>query len=112
MEKRENNSNSKKSPLGDLGVKSVFMLALLFSVSVAAQAQTEKKKTVTFNVEMHCISCQQKIERNLAYEKGVLDLKVSYKESTVIVTFNPAKTDEKQLMEALKKLGYEVTLKE
>ena len=112
MEKRENNSNSKKSPLGDLGVKLVLMLAMLLSVSVAAQAQTEKKKTVTFNVEMHCMSCQQKIERNLAYEKGVLDLKANYKESTVIVTFNPARTDEKKLAAALKKLGFEATLKQ
>ena len=91
--------------------KFALMLALLFSVSVAAEAKTEKK-TVTFNVEMRCLSCQQKIERNLAYEKGVLDLKADFKTNTVIVTFNPAKTDEKKLMEALKKLGYEATLKE
>ena len=87
------------------------MLALLLSVSVAAQAQTEKRKTVTFIVKMHCMSCQQKVERNIAYEKGVLDLKANFRDSTVIVTFNPARTDEKKLIEALKKLGFDATIK-
>mgnify|MGYP003623251161 CR=1 FL=1 len=46
----------------------LILLALLLSVSFAAEAKPAKsnKKTVTFNVMMHCHSCQEKIEKNLA----------------------------------------------
>jgi copper chaperone CopZ len=84
----------------------VLLLALLFGVWAAAEAKTEKK-TVTFSVAMHCENCKKKIERNLAYEKGVLDLEVNLKENTVTVTYDAAKTDAKKIADALKKLGYE-----
>ena len=86
----------------------VLLLALLFSALTMAEAKPEKK-TVVFSVELHCENCKAKIERNLAYEKGVLDLKVLLKEKTVTLTYDIAKTDEKKLADALKKLGYEAT---
>ena len=87
----------------------VLLLALLFVVTAAVEAKTEKQ-TVTFSVEMHCENCKKKIERNLSYEKGVLNLKISLKENTVTVTYNPAKTDVKKITDALEKLGYEAIL--
>jgi copper chaperone CopZ len=90
-------------------VRLVLLLALLFGVMAAVEAKTEKK-TVKFSVAMHCESCKKKIERNLAYEKGVLDLETSLKENTVTVTYDAAKTDVKKLTEALKKIGYEATV--
>ena len=90
-------------------LKLVLLLTLLFCSLATIEAKTEKKN-VTFSVAMHCENCKKKIERNLAYEKGVLDLEVSLKKQTVTVTYDTAKTDEKKLAEALKKIGYEATL--
>jgi len=90
-------------------LKLVLLVALLFGAWATADAKPVKK-TVTFSVNMHCENCKQKIERNLAYEKGVLDLKISLEEKTVAVTYDTAKTDEKKLTDALKKLGYEATV--
>ena len=88
----------------------VLLAALLFGAWATTDAKPVKK-TVTFNVEtMHCENCKQKIERNLAYEKGVLDLKINLEKKTVAVTYDIAKTDEKKLADALKKLGYEATV--
>jgi len=89
-------------------LKLVLLVALLLGAWATAEAKPEKK-TVTFLVEMHCEKCKEKIERNLAYEKGVLDLKVILKDKTVTVTYDAQKTDEKKLKDALKKLGYEAT---
>ena len=87
----------------------VLWVVLLFGAFTAAEAKPEKK-TVTFSVNIHCENCKQKIERNLAYEKGVLDLDVSLEKHTVTVTYNAAKTDVQKITDALKKLGYEVKL--
>ena len=86
----------------------VLLMVLLFGALATVDAKPEKK-VVTFSVELHCENCKQKIERNLAYEKGVLDLKVSLEKNTVTVTYDAAKTDVKKLTEALKKLGYKAT---
>ena len=88
-------------------LKLVLLLALMFSFSIATEAQKEKKN-VTFSVNMSCENCKKKIERNIAYEKGVQDLKVNLKENTVTVKFDASKTDVKKLKDAIKKLGYEV----
>jgi copper chaperone CopZ len=84
----------------------VVLMALLFSVSLAAEAQRERKN-VTFSVELHCNNCKMKVERNLAYERGVQDLKVNLNEKTVIVTYDTSRTDVLKLLEAIKKLGFE-----
>ena len=89
-------------------LKLVLLIALLLGAWTTAEAKPEKK-TVSFIVNMHCEKCKEKIERNLAYEKGVLDLKVVLKDKTVTVTYDAKKTDEKKLADALQKLGYEVT---
>jgi len=97
-----------------LQFKLVLLLALLFSFTVTIGAQKEKKekKSVTFSVNMHCDACKKKVERNIAYEKGVQDLKVDLKENTVVVTFDDSKTDVKKLIAAFKKLGFEAKEKE
>ena len=92
-------------------LKLVLLLALLFTSVAIAEAKTEKK-TVTFNVEMHCENCKKKIERNLAYEKGILDLKISLKKNTVTVVYDSAKTNVEKITDLLKKIGYEATLQE
>jgi copper chaperone CopZ len=86
----------------------VLLLALLFSISIAAEAQKDKKTAVTFSVVgLDCENCQKKVEKNIAYEKGVQDLKVNLKEKKVTVTFDSSKTDVKKLTAAFKKIGFE-----
>ena len=90
-------------------LKLVWLVVLLFGALTVAEAKPDKK-TATFSVSMHCEGCKQKIERNLAYEKGILDLDVNLEKKTVTVTYNAAKTDVQKITDALKKLGYEVKL--
>ena len=66
----------------------------------------KEKKTVTYNVSMHCKNCVAKITDNVSFVKGVEDLKVSLDEKTVTITYDPAKTDEATLQKAIEKLGY------
>ena len=62
---------------------------------------------VVFATSIHCANCGKKVQENIAFEKGVKDLKIDVPGKTVTVTFNPAKTDTLKLKKALNKLGYE-----
>lgn len=88
------------------------LLALLtiFVCTNALTAQSEKTSTtekVCFNVAMDCHSCQQKIEKNIAFEKGVKALDVSLEKQTVVVTYDSRKTNVESLQSGFKKIGYE-----
>ena len=71
-----------------------------------AQDAKKKKTTVTFYVEgMHCNKCVNKIEKNIAFEKGVTDLKCDLDTHTAEVTFKDAKTNQANLEKAFDKIG-------
>ena len=63
---------------------------------------------VTFLTDIHCQKCVQKIEDNVAFEKGVKDLKVNVQEKTVYIQYDSTKTDVATLKKAVEKLGYKV----
>ena len=61
---------------------------------------------VVFATNMHCDKCVNKINENLAFIKGVKDLKVSLKDQTIRIKYDNRKTNEKALADVIKKLGY------
>ena len=86
----------------------VIILALLGVVAFSAQAAKPKAKseTVTYVVNMHCQNCVNKLTDKLSFLKGVQDCKVSLKDKTVKIKYDPAKIQEKTFVETIEKLGY------
>ena len=73
-----------------------------------AQDAKKKKDSVTFFIEaMDCDHCIKKIEKNIAFEKGVTDLKCDLSTRTAIVTYKTDKTSKTRLTAAFKKIGME-----
>lgn len=69
-------------------------------------------KEVVFDVHLHCENCVKKVNENIAFEKGVKDLKVSLEDQTVAVKYDASKTSEETLRSAIEKLGYKASVKE
>lgn len=82
-------------------------LAMVFSFG-NTYADKHEKKTVVFNVDMHCSSCKAKVEKNLPFEKGVRDLKVDMKTKTVKIVYRADKNTETNLIKAIQKCGVKV----
>ena len=58
----------------------IVILTALMAFSVSLSAGPRKKaelKEVTFSVHLLCENCVNKVQENIAFEKGVKDLKVS-----------------------------------
>lgn len=86
----------------------VFFLAAFTAIS--ADAKTPKTETTQYWVSLHCVTCQQKVMDNLAFEKGVKDIKIDLEKRTVDVTYNTKKTDAATILTAIERLGYEVKI--
>lgn len=89
------------------------LICIMCACSVAfAQDQPKKKKeTVTFYVEeMECQNCVKKVEKNIAFEKGVSDLRCNLSNRTAKVTYNTSKTSTENLIAAFKKIGMEAVV--
>jgi Cu2+-exporting ATPase len=84
------------------------MLSVVIGLSSASAQETKKKskkETVTFLIEnMSCENCIKKIEKNIAFEKGVTDLICDLPTRTAKVTYRTDKTDEKKLIAAFEKI--------
>lgn len=85
------------------------LLCAVFTLSTAfAQDAKKDKETVTFFIEgMDCANCIKKIEKNIAFEKGVTDLKCDLTTRTALVTYKADKTSKTKLAGAFKKIGLE-----
>ena len=84
------------------------------TVSEAAAQKKPKKqkaevKDVSFLVHLHCENCVKKVQENIAFEKGVKDLKVSLEDQTVAIKYDASKTSEATLKTAIETLGYPVS---
>jgi len=94
--------------------KQIFSLLLtvlvLTSSMVVAQTRTGTDKVV-FDVNMHCEACQKKIEKNIAFEKGVKAMEVNLENKTVALNYDAKKTSPEKLQNALVKLGYTASVK-
>lgn len=95
----------------------MIMLALATTIDMQAQEQEKKKDskltTVVLHSEISCNNCKQRIEKNIPFEKGVKDLKVSLADKTVTIVFRNDKNTSEKLCEAVTKLGYKsVIIKE
>jgi len=91
------------------GAASAFEAVAAENVPAFASAKPKKEyRTIVYDVHLHCENCVKKVKENISFEKGIKALEVSLEEQTVTVTYDPAKTDEKKIAEAIAKLGYEV----
>ncbi len=93
------------------------MAFAMISLAGSGMAQEKKKvkkknktETITCWVSMDCEGCKAKVEKNIAYEKGVKDLKVDLDTKLVTITYRSDKTNPEKLEKAIQKLGYKTEM--
>ncbi len=86
----------------------VCFLILFVGGFAFAQDNKEKKdnkETVIFYVEgMNCRNCQAKVEKNIAFEKGVTDISCNLSEKLVTVTYRTDKTTPEKIAKGFAKI--------
>lgn len=79
------------------------MISILLMLAVTTVVNAEKQTVVLAINSMECAKCQAKVEKTLAYVKGVKDLQVDLQKRQVTVTFDNEKTSVEKLQNTLVK---------
>ena len=80
--------------------------AMSFSFSFDTFAQDKNTAKVVMSADITCENCKKRIEKNLAFEKGVKKLNVDVENKTVTIVYRKDKTSTANLLTALNELGY------
>jgi mercuric ion binding protein len=84
-----------------------FAPAVQAQTAPAAQATTNGVATVKFKTSAVCEMCKARIEKSLAYEKGVQSAVLDVPSQVVTVTYKSDKTTPAALRTAVQKTGYD-----
>ena len=88
-------------------MKNTFLaISLMLSLALSAQAQNNKLDSLVIRTSAVCDMCEETIESNLIYEKGVKSVDLDLATSEVKVDYDPRKTSPDKIRTALTKLGY------
>ena len=90
-------------------------VVLISLVGAAAQAQTAPavkakgpaSETVQFKTSAVCDMCKARLEKSMAYEKGVQAATLDVPSKVLTVTFRPDKTSTPALRTAVQQTGYD-----
>jgi copper chaperone CopZ len=86
---------------------SIIMMAMFLINPSTAQEKKKNYEEVQIQTSAICGMCEERIETNIAYEKGVKKVELSDETKIVTVGFDPRKTDAGKLRTAISKLGYD-----
>jgi cation transport ATPase len=92
-------------------MKTIRILSIIAVVliSLPGMAQDKKKETkeITIKSSVVCDMCKERVENDMAFEKGVKAVSVNLKTEEVTVTYRADKTDPDKLRKAVSKIGYD-----
>ncbi|MDO4512245.1 MAG: heavy-metal-associated domain-containing protein [Bacteroidales bacterium] len=90
-------------------MKKKLLIALFASLAVGAFAASKTDTlVVTTNPQMHCMSCENFIKKNIRFVKGTKKIETSVPSQTVTIVYDASKGNFDAYAQAFKKIGYDV----
>jgi len=85
----------------------VLSLMLLPVVLLAEDGKKKKTETVEIQTSAICGDCKVRLEKNLAFEKGVRAVELDEETKIISITYKIGKNDKESLKKAITKIGYD-----
>lgn len=83
------------------------IIITLMSLLLGLGGKELRVLVLTPTPQMHCESCENKIKKNMRFEKGVKKVETDLKSQHVTITYDPGKNNVEGLRQGMKKIGYE-----
>lgn len=83
------------------------LLITLMALLLGLGSKELRVLVLTPTPQMHCENCENKIKKNMRFEKGVKKIDTDLEKQHVTITYDPTKTTVEGLQAGMKKIGYE-----
>ena len=85
------------------------LMALVVATTGTVNGQKLNKKTETVEIKSSvvCGMCEERVKKDLAFEKGVKDVAVDLETKVITVTYRNDKTDKEKIKKAITNIGYD-----
>ncbi|NVO02941.1 MAG: cation transporter [Bacteroidetes bacterium] len=88
---------------------SLIILVFILSPNLIKAQKNKEQKTVKLQTSAHSENCKAKIEKTLAFEKGIVESELDRETQILTVTYKPKKTDVEKIIKVITNLGHEAT---
>ena len=85
----------------------IIITLIAFSSSNVNAQKVKKKETIVIRTSSECDMCKERIEKEMAYTKGVLSATLDVEKAELTAIYKPHKTTPKKIREAISNLGYD-----
>ena len=85
------------------------LMALVVATTGTLYGQKADKKTETVEIKSSvvCGMCEERVKKDLAFEKGVKEVAVNLETKVISVTYRTDKTDKEKIKKAITNIGYD-----
>ncbi len=80
---------------------------LMMALPATAQDKPKKTETVEIKTSAVCGQCKDRLEKDIAFEKGVRAVNLDLETKVLTVTYKLAKNSKENLKKAVAKVGYD-----
>jgi cation transport ATPase len=80
---------------------------MLFTNLQAQEVQKSKYEKVSVQTSAVCGQCKERLEKNMAFEKGVKSVSLDDETKVLTIEYRIGKTDKEKLKKAITKIGYD-----
>lgn len=90
-------------------IKAIILVSMITIAGLTVSAQDKPKNTEEIKIQTSaiCGMCKDRIEHDLAFEKGIRSVSLDNDTKIVTVGYNPKKTDPDKIREAISDIGYD-----
>tara|TARA_B100000809_G_scaffold266844_1_gene332130 strand:- start:902 stop:1255 length:354 start_codon:yes stop_codon:yes gene_type:complete len=85
----------------------IIITLIAFSSSNVNAQKVKKKETIVIKTSSECNMCKERIEKEMAYTKGVISATLNVEKSELTAIYKPHKTSPQKIREAISNLGYD-----
>jgi copper chaperone CopZ len=86
---------------------SLLILVFILSPIIIKAQKNKEHKIVKLQTSAHSENCKAKIEKTLAYEKGIVKSELDRETQILTVTYKPNKTNVEKIIKVITTLGHE-----
>ena len=87
-------------------MKQTFLITLI-ALLLGLGGKELRVLVLTPTPQMHCENCENKIKKNMRFEKGVKKVETSIEKQHVTITYDPSKNTIEGLQKGMKSIGYD-----